>query len=92
MASKPSHFYFFYKAAQNVRSKPRPRKYGLRTGHKHGHERDWARIGHEWTGHGRAQHGRTGHKLGTGLSTGTGGMGTGELGTGRLCPNVTGTH
>ncbi len=96
MVSKPSNFYFFYKAAQNVRSKPRPRKYELWTGHRHRHGQDWARIGHERTGHWRARHERTGHGLGTGmgtgLSTGTSELGTGGLGMGELCPNVTGTH
>ncbi|CAK9203844.1 unnamed protein product [Sphagnum troendelagicum] len=72
VASKPSLFYFFYKAAQNVWSKPKPRKYGLRTGHRHGHGRDWARIGHERTGHGRARHGRTGHGHGYGTRHGHG--------------------
>ncbi|CAK9859735.1 unnamed protein product [Sphagnum jensenii] len=84
VASKPSHFYFFYKAAQNVRSKPRPRKYGLRTGHMHGHGRDWARIGHERTGHGRARHGRTGHEHGYGTRHEYGQTGHGRAGHGQI--------
>jgi hypothetical protein len=82
-------FIFFCKATQNVRSKPKPRKYGLRTEHRHMHGQDWAQIGHERTGHGRARHRWTGHGLGTGTGLS---MGTGGLGTGGLCPNVTGTH